>query len=75
MVSSGAGPVSNVEREVKLDAGLRFSLPELGGVLTGVTAVALPDAKLQALKRTPATNSPERPVEVSGTRAPLQVMA
>ena len=31
---------------MKLDA--RFSLPELSGVLPGVTAVALADAKLQA---------------------------
>ena len=29
--------------------------------------------RFQALKRTPATNSPARPVGVSGTRAPLQV--
>ena len=33
-----------------------------------------PDARLHALKRTPATNSPERPMEVSGMRRPLQVM-
>ena len=32
-----------------------------------------PDARSQALKRTPATYSPLRPVDVSGTRAPLQV--
>src|SRR5450755_767173 len=48
MLSSSRAPSSNVEREVKLDAGLRFSLPELSGVLPGVTAVALPDSKLQA---------------------------
>ena len=48
MVPPAGDPSSNIEREVKLDAGLRFSLPELGGVLPGVTAVALPDSKLQA---------------------------
>ena len=48
MVDSGRAPSSNLEREVKLDAGLRFSLPDLSGVLPGVTAVALADAKLQA---------------------------
>jgi CHAD domain-containing protein len=42
------GPETYVEREVKLDAGLRFELPELTGILPGVTAVRLPDAKLQA---------------------------
>ena len=34
---------------------------------------AAPTASFQALKRTPATNSPGRPVERSGTRRPLQV--
>ncbi len=48
MVDSARAPSNNLEREVKLDAGLRFSLPELSGVLPGVTAVALADAKLQA---------------------------
>ncbi len=42
------GPETNVEREVKLDAGLRFELPELTGILPGVTELRLPDAKLQA---------------------------
>ncbi len=39
---------TNVEREVKLDAGLRFELPELTGVLPGVVVTRLPDARLQA---------------------------
>ncbi len=41
-------PVSNVEREVKLDVGLRFELPDFNGVVPGVVATKLPDAKLQA---------------------------
>jgi CHAD domain-containing protein len=48
MSSSGTAPSSNVEREVKLEVGLRFSLPDLGGVLPGVSAVAIPDARLRA---------------------------
>jgi CHAD domain-containing protein len=48
MVPPARAPSSNMEREVKLDAGLRFSLPELSGALPGVTAVALADSKLQA---------------------------
>ncbi len=39
---------SNLEREVKLDAGLRFRLPDLADAVPGVAAVALPDARLQA---------------------------
>ena len=38
-----------LEREVKLEVGLRFTLPDLNGVLPGVTAVALSDAKLRAV--------------------------
>ncbi|MDP9073124.1 MAG: CYTH and CHAD domain-containing protein, partial [Actinomycetota bacterium] len=41
-------PLANLEREVKLDVGLRFCLPDLNQVLAGVVATALPDAKLQA---------------------------
>jgi CHAD domain-containing protein len=40
---------ANVEREVKLEVGLRFTLPDLNGVLPGVVAVGLADAKLQAV--------------------------
>jgi CHAD domain-containing protein len=40
---------ANVEREVKLEVGLRFSLPDLNGVLPGVVAVNLTEAKLQAV--------------------------
>jgi CHAD domain-containing protein len=43
------GPDSTIEREVKLDAGLRFELPELTGILPGVVATRLPNAKLQAI--------------------------
>jgi CHAD domain-containing protein len=49
MATPGQAPESNIEREVKLDVGLRFSLPDLTGVGPGVVAVALPDAKLQAI--------------------------
>jgi CHAD domain-containing protein len=41
-------PSSHLEREVKLEAGLRFTLPDLTGVLPGVVVKTLPDAKLQA---------------------------
>jgi CHAD domain-containing protein len=41
-------PVSHVEREVKLEAGLRFTMPDLSGVYPGVVVTALPDARLQA---------------------------
>lgn len=43
------GPIANVEREVKLDVGLRFELPDLTGIIPGVVATRLPDAKLQAI--------------------------
>ncbi len=42
-------PETNLEREVKLDAGLRFELPELNGLVAGVVATRLPNAKLQAI--------------------------
>ena len=42
-------PLTNLEREVKLDVGLRFELPELGGILPGIVATRLPNAKLQAI--------------------------
>lgn len=42
-------PDNNVEREVKLDVGLRFQLPDLSGILPGVVATRMPDAKLQAI--------------------------
>jgi CHAD domain-containing protein len=42
-------PETNLEREVKLDAGLRFELPELNGLVAGVVATRLPDARLQAI--------------------------
>lgn len=44
-----AVPQTNLEREAKLDAGLRFELPELTGILPGVVATRLPNAKLQAI--------------------------
>ncbi|MDQ1356401.1 MAG: hypothetical protein QOG44_774 [Acidimicrobiaceae bacterium] len=34
---------------MKLDAGLRFQLPELDGIVPGVVATQLPNAKLQAI--------------------------
>src|ERR1700722_10040995 len=37
-----------VEREVKLEAGVGFAVPDLTGVMAGVRAEALPDARLQA---------------------------
>ncbi|HSS08960.1 MAG TPA: CHAD domain-containing protein, partial [Acidimicrobiales bacterium] len=46
--AASAGPTSHLEREVKLEAGLRFILPDLTGVLPGVVVTTLPDAKLQA---------------------------
>ncbi len=42
-------PSTNIEREVKLDVGLRFELPELNGIIPGLVATRLPDAKLQAI--------------------------
>jgi CHAD domain-containing protein len=42
-------PTANIEREVKLEVGLRFALPDLNGVLPGVVAVDLPLAKLRAV--------------------------
>jgi CHAD domain-containing protein len=42
-------PTENIEREVKLEVGLRFALPDLNGVLPGVVAVDLPLAKLRAV--------------------------
>jgi CHAD domain-containing protein len=41
-------PESHVEREVKLEAGLRFTMPDLLAVYPGVVVTALPDARLQA---------------------------
>lgn len=49
MFAPVAGPASNREREVKLDVGLDFQLPELTGILPGVVASPLPDANLQAI--------------------------
>jgi CHAD domain-containing protein len=43
------GPDNNLEREVKLDVGLRFQLPDLNGIQPGVVATRMPDAKLQAI--------------------------
>jgi CHAD domain-containing protein len=42
-------PAADIEREVKLEVGLRFTLPHLNGVLPGVVAVGLPLAKLRAV--------------------------
>jgi CHAD domain-containing protein len=42
-------PTADIEREVKLEVGLRFSLPDLNEVLPGVVAVGLPVAKLRAV--------------------------
>jgi len=41
-------PVSNLEREVKLDVGLRFELPDLNEILPGIVASPLPTAELRA---------------------------
>ena len=45
----GSGPASSIEREAKLEAGLHFSLPDLHEVLPGLSALALPDSRLQAV--------------------------
>ena len=46
-------------------------MSKVSGALTGRFGCS-EAGSIQALKRTPATNSPERPVEASGTRRPLQ---
>ncbi len=46
--SRSVGPKGHVEREVKLEAGLRFTMPDLSAVYLGVVVVAVPDARLQA---------------------------
>lgn len=46
--SRSVGPKGHVEREVKLEAGLRFTMPDLSAVYPGVVVVAVPDARLQA---------------------------
>jgi CHAD domain-containing protein len=46
--TGSGGPVNHLEREVKLEAGLRFAMPDLAGVVPGVVVTTMPDAKLQA---------------------------
>ena len=46
---SRSGPArAAVEREAKLVAPARFGLPDLTGLVPGATAVALPEARLDA---------------------------
>jgi CHAD domain-containing protein len=42
-------PESNREREVKLDAPVSLTLPDLTAIVAGVVATPLPDANLQAI--------------------------
>ncbi len=49
-------------------------MSNVSGALTGSVGCS-ETGSIAALKRTPATYSPERPVEASGTRRPLQAMA
>jgi hypothetical protein len=48
------------------------TMSNVSGAWTG-TVGCNDDSSFHALKRTPATYSPDRPVDVSGTRRPLQV--
>jgi hypothetical protein len=48
-------------------------MSKVSGALTGMLGCS-DSGSIQALRRTPATNSPERPVETSGTRRPLQAI-
>src|ERR1700733_11251551 len=47
-------------------------MSNVSGAWTG-TVGCNDESSFHALKRTPATNSPDRPVDVSGTSRPLQV--